>query len=125
MNKVLKEIQEFCIVPQDLENIDGSKTFYKNLFKPPVKLVFYWTEEDYQGSLFVVYQYKDKFIYKDGGFGSCDYCDRYPDTQDEINILFESLNVSDSIQEIEIPFYGHPDFLSDFEKFKNEFLGDR
>lgn len=124
MNKVLREIQEFYITPEDLENIDGSKTFYKKLFKHPVNLVFYWAEEDYQGYLFVIYQYKDKFIYKEGGFGSCDYCDKYPDTQDSISILFESLNVCESIQEIELPFYGHPEFLNAFQNFKNKFLNN-
>jgi len=62
----------------------NSQTVYKDLFHSPVERIFFWSEEDYQGSLFVIYKYvfnsQEYFIGIDGGFGSCSGCDAFEGT---------------------------------------------
>lgn len=47
-----KEISDFFINIKDLSRIHSSRTFYAKLFKIPIKISFYWCEEDWQGSIF-------------------------------------------------------------------------
>lgn len=114
----LLEIKRYYLTVKDVEQIYSSRDFHKRLFKEPVKLVFYWCEDDWQGSLFVVYTYKNKYIYIDSGFGSCDLCDEFPLSEDSLMRKFKSLNISDSIQNISLPTYSHPELLKHFDKFK-------
>jgi hypothetical protein len=114
----LIEIKRHYLTVKDVEKIYGSRSFHKKLFKEPVNLVFYWCEEDWQGSLFVVYSYKNKYIYINGGFGSCEVCDGFPQSEDSLMRKFNSLNVSDSIANILLPTYAHPELLKHFDKFK-------
>ena len=123
-NPVLDDVYQYYITIKDIEKIYGSRSFYKKLFKEPVKMIFYWCEEEWQGSLFVIYQYKDKFIYTKGCFGSCEVCDAFPDTEETLVNKFNSLQLCDNINDINI--HGryadctHPDLIKDFEKFKNK-----
>lgn len=125
-NPSLEEVYQYYITIKDIEKIYGSRSFYKKLFKEPVKMVFYWCEEDWQGSLFVIYQYKSKYIYVHGGFGSCEICDAFPQTEEELLRQFERLQVCEDITEINIHRRyvdcTHPDLVKDFEKFKNKIL---
>jgi hypothetical protein len=114
----LLEIKRHYLTVKDVEKIYGSRSFHKKLFKEPVKMVFYWCEEDWQGSLFVVYSYKNKYIYINGGFGSCEVCDRFPQSEESLIKTFQSLNVSDSIENISFSTYAHPELLKHFDKFK-------
>ena len=86
-----KEIKKFYVNVNDIKKIYGSRSFYKKLFKDPVKMIFYWCEEDWQGSLFVVYHYKNKYIYTKGYFGSCEACDGYPNTEESLLKQFNDL----------------------------------
>ena len=125
-NPVLDDVYQYYITINDIEKIYGSRSFYKKLFKEPVKMIFYWCEEDWQGILFVIYQYKDKFIYTRGSFGSCEVCDAFPDTEETLVNKFNSLQLCNNINDINI--HGrysdctHPDLIKDFEKFKNKIL---
>jgi hypothetical protein len=118
LNPFLLEIKRHYLTVKDVEKIYGSRSFHKKLFKEPVKMVFYWCEEDWQGSLFVIYSYKNKYIYIDGGFGSCEVCDGFPQSEDSLMRKFNSLNISDSIENISFSTYAHPELLKHFDKFK-------
>ena len=120
------EIHKYYLNLKDLDKIYGSRSFYKKLFKEPVKMIFYWCEEDWQGSLFVVYSYKNKYIYTKGYFGSCEVCDAFPDTEETLIKKFNSLEICEDINDISI--HGrysdctHPELVKDFEKFKTKIL---
>jgi hypothetical protein len=118
LDPFLLEIKRHYLTVKDVEKIYGSTSFHKKLFKEPVKMVFYWCEEDWQGSLFVIYSYKNKYIYIDGGFGSCEICDGFPQSEDSLMRKFNSLNISDSIENISFSTYAHPELLKHFDKFK-------
>jgi hypothetical protein len=117
LDPFLREIKKYYITEEGLKSIYGSRSFYKGLFKEPVKMVFYWCEEDYQGSLFVIYKYENKYIYIHGGFGSCEVCDGFPQSEDSLRKIFRNLEICDNIENIELAEYSHPDLVKDFEKY--------
>ena len=125
ISRVFKnEIKEFYVTVDDIKKIYGSRSFYKKLFKEPVKMIFFWCEEEWQGSLFVVYVYKNKYIYTKGYFGSCEVCDSYPQSEESILKKFNSLCICDNIDDVNIhgynPEFTHNNLVKDFEKFKNK-----
>ena len=121
-----KEIHDYFINLKDLSRIHSSKTFYAKLFKNPVKISFYWCEEDWQGSIFTVYEYSGKFISVNGGFGSCSTCDFFirdsdelhEHSQERLDKTFLHLKITDNINNINIhgnhPEYTHPELVSKF-----------
>jgi hypothetical protein len=116
------DLKIYYITVEDIKNIYGSRSFYKKLFKAPVKMIFYWCEEDWQGSLFVIYSFKNKYIYIKGYFGSCEVCDNFPDTEESLEKTFNNLQITDNIDNITLSDYSHPDLLKNFDKFKNKTL---
>jgi hypothetical protein len=85
------------------------------------KLVFSWKEEDYQGSILVIYKYKYCYLYLESGFGSCSGCDSwlsatdYGDPLENIEAIqncilreYNSLKVSFDTQ-FNLSDYLHPD----------------
>lgn len=118
------EIKKFYI--KDTSDIYGSRDFYKNLFKDPIKMVFYWCEEDWQGSLFVIYSYttqsKQYYIYCDGYFGSCEMCDGFPNTEKSLDSHFNKINICNNINEIVHGEYTHPELLIKFKEFKDALI---
>lgn len=120
-----KEIYNYFINLKELSKIHGSRTFYAKLFKNPVKTSFYWCEEDWQGSIFAVYEYSGKFISVKGGFGSCEFCDGLPDSQERLNTIFSHLMFNENINDINIhgnyPEYTHPELISKFNTWKGGF----
>ena len=122
-DEFLLEIKKYYVSVKDIERIYGSRSFYKNLFKEPVKRVFYWCEEDWQGSLFVIFHYKNRYIYVTGYFGSCEVCDAFPQDEDSLERTFRNVHVCDNLNDIVLgynPEYVHPELTKDFEKFKNK-----
>lgn len=121
-NPYQKEIYEYFIGIKELSKIHSSRTFYAKLFKNPVKTSFYWCEEDWQGSIFAVYEYSGKFISVKGGFGSCEVCDGLPDSQERLNKIFSHLMINENINEINIhgnhPEYTHHELVSKFNTWK-------
>jgi hypothetical protein len=106
---------------------------YDKLFNPPVELIFYWCEEDYQGELFAVYKYtikdgeenKDKFIYIQGVYGSCDHCDPLPYNEETLAKIYEDVMVCDTLDEIDLAYmkidvsYLNPRLVREFSAFKH------
>jgi hypothetical protein len=125
LSPFLLEIKKFYLTVKDVGKIYGSRNFHKKMFKEPVKLLFYWCEEDWQGSLFVVYTYKQRYIYSSGAFGSCEVCDGFPQTEEELMRKFRHLKVSDSIQDIELHQYSHPELIKHFDKFKTKYVKNK
>lgn len=124
-----KEIYDYFINLKDLLKIHSSRTFYAKLFKNPVKISFYWCEEDWQGSIFAIYQYSDKFISVKGGFGSCEVCDGLPDSQERLDKIFSHLTINECVNDINIhgnhPEYTHPELISKFNTWKEDFTPQR
>ena len=113
----------------------NSVEFYDKLFNPPVELLFYWNTEDYSGETFSVYRYLDnlgsgpsKFIYIQGGFGSCEMCDDLPYTQEDLDRIYENVRICDTVQEIDLaynklnPKYLNPDLVNQFLFFKQKIM---
>jgi hypothetical protein len=108
------------------------KNIYKQLFNFPVTNVFYWHEEDYQGSIYSIFQFKTYIILVRGGFGSCSGCDFWIDLyegrynkyemirrgNEHIEKIYNSIEVYNSIDDIVFGDYCHPDFKCQFERFK-------
>jgi hypothetical protein len=121
-----KEIYNYFIGIKELSKIHSSRTFYAKLFKIPVKISFYWCEEDWQGSIFAVYEYSGKFISVKGGFGSCEVCDGLPDSQEKLNKIFSHLMFNENINDINIhgnhPEYTHPELVSKFNTWKGNYI---
>jgi len=117
-----KKIYDYFIGIKELSKIHSSRTFYAKLFKNPVKTSFYWCEEDWQGSIFAVYEYSEKFISVTGGFGSCELCDGLPDSQERLDKIFSHLTVNENINDINIhgnhPEYTHPELVTKFNNWK-------
>ena len=123
----MADLKQHFIKEDDIKYIYGSISFYKKLFKEPVKRIFYWEEDVWEGRLFVVYKYNTKYIYCSGHFGSCELCDNYPETDNELNTIFnENIYICDTIDEVCIhdvnKDYTHPKLIRDFEKFKNKLI---
>ena len=116
-----QEIYEYFINFKDLSKIHSSRIFYAKLFKDPVKICFYWCEEDWQGSIFTVYEYNNKFISIRSCFGSCEVCDVLPNSQEKLDNIFYNLIISNSISDINIHGinlkYTHPDLIFNFNNW--------
>ena len=99
---------------------------FKVLFEPPVKLIFYWGEDDYQGSLFVVYQMDNVFFYIESRFGSCGGCDAFEacisiiECNNEIESTFNEGQVCTDLNVIEFGKYSHPELISSWNAFKTK-----
>lgn len=105
----------------------AGKYVYKKIFMEPVKQLFYWQEEDWQGSTFAVYEYKKKLVVVRGYFGSCSGCDAFEgSTREEVNErLHETVRraeIYDDVRMIELSKYSHPELRQAFEKFRQEFV---
>ena len=106
----------------------NGRQVYKNLFTEPVKQLFYWQEEDWQGSTFAVYEYKNHFVVVGGYFGSCSGCDAFEGIstcEDISNILNKQVNdaeIHKNIMNIELSKYSHPELCEKFDKFRDEFV---
>ena len=103
-------------------NITCSIQFHQNMFTEPVKMVFYWCQDDWQGELFIVYEYMSYYIYATGSFGSCSICDGYPETIQEQESLFRDLQIASTKEKINIhkPIgeeYTNPDLIKQFLEF--------
>lgn len=117
-----KEIKQFFVNENDLEEIHGSRLFYSKLFKYPVKSVFYWCEEDWQGSIFVIYKYHwsgvDYFICCNGSFGSCEISDGYLNDNKSLDYIFNNLKIVNKIDDITFSDFNHPNLKIAFDNFK-------
>ena len=87
------------------------------------KRVFHWNEEDYQGSIFVVYEYTFEnvlyYLYISSGYGSCSGCDYWlsatnegrsentKEMHDYIETEFSNLCVVVNKNDIKLPRYSH------------------
>jgi hypothetical protein len=132
-----KEIYDYFINLKDLLKIHSSRTFYAKLFKNPVKISFYWCEEDWQGSIFAIYEYSGKFISVNGGFGSCSGCDFFirdseelhEHSQERLDKIFSHLTINENINDINIhgnhPEYTHPELINKFNIWKEGFAPRR
>jgi len=128
------------------ENFNGcenSQELYQQLFNKDeyldMKLAFYWTEEDYSGSLFVVYAFKIKedsnnenkiyFVYTYGRYGSCDWCDPYPWYQEDLDRIYYNIQGCYDIDDIKLynkdnkdkKDFINPYLIQDFSIFKLNF----
>ena len=109
--------------------VGNSKTVYQALFGSPViKLLFYWGEDDYQGSLFVVHHnlLNNTFFYTKGIFGSCegdDYfeiCETEDEFNEKLNTVFNNGSVVDHLDKIELDDYSHPKLIAKWSAFKTK-----
>lgn len=91
--------------------------------KDAPELVFHWREEDYQGSIFVVYEYTFKnvlyYLYISSGYGSCSgcdswlaaidegYCENKQEMHDYIETEYNNLYVVDDKNDIKLSPYSH------------------
>lgn len=123
------EIKQYFLTQIELDNIYGSVSFYSKLFKDPVKLIFFWCEDSWEGTLFYIYEYKNKYIYSSGGFGSCEICDNYPKTIDESMRIFNNLTIIDSLDKVKLNEYmysqPHPELYKKFNIFKNNYINNK
>jgi len=104
-----------------------SRSVYRNLFMEPVKQLFYWEEEDWQGSIFALYEYSSYFVVVKGFFGSCSGCDPFEGaTYEEVNERLQKIvthaELYKDIRAVELSKYSHPDLVQEFEKFRQEFV---
>jgi len=125
-----KELYNYYITLKDLSKIHSFKSFYAKLFKKPIKIAFYWCEEDWQGEIFAIYEYPDNSNDYSGKFisirgGSCSGCDALYDqhehSQDMLNKVFSQLITYENIDEINVhgysPEYTHPELISKFQNW--------
>lgn len=121
-----KEIYDYFICLKEVSKVHSSKRFYAKLFRDPVKISFYWCEEDWQGSIFAIYEHDGKFISVNGGFGSCSGCDAFitdseeirDHSQERLDKIFSRLIINENINDINIHGnhreYTHPELVSKF-----------
>lgn len=120
LHPVKKEIHKYFINLKELLKVYNSIEFYRKLFKNPVKNCFYWCEEDFQGSLFTIYEYNGWFIYTRGGFGSCEVCDGLVNSQERLDKIFLELKITDDINiHGNLLEYTHPELIDKFNTFKD------
>ena len=115
-----KEIKDFFVNNDDIKKIHGSRLFYSKLFKYPVESVFYWCEEDWYGSIFVIYKYLDNFIYSDGYFGSCEICENYTKDNDSLDNIFNNFKIVTNLDDITFTHFTNKNLKISFENFKKE-----
>lgn len=107
----------------------NSVSLYRNLFSKPVEKVFFWKEDSYSGYLVVLFKYNSKFISIYGSFGSCAQCDFIEGTEDydeifeKINKIFQSIEIHNSLQDIHLPGFYHPELKYKFSRFQQDNYG--
>lgn len=81
------------------------------LFDDQVETVYFYKEDDYQGTACAVYKYKDKYCYVQESFGSCNGCDPWIDAlideqQWMVGRMKEQVKdtLADHIYEVTYPF---------------------
>jgi hypothetical protein len=115
---------------------ENSQDLYQRLFNKhenlDMKLAFYWSDDDYSGSLFIVYAFKIKnehkirFVYTYGEYGSCDWCDPYPWYQEDLDRIYYNIQGCYDIDDIKLYNKEKKDFINpyliqDFSIFKLNF----
>ena len=105
-----------------------AKHVYKHMFKEPIKRIFEWEEEAWQGTIYVLYEYvrksKTYFIEIYGHFGSCGGCDPFMDADNEqykeriMKALKTECNIYTSLSNIPIRKYIHPELKQKLLQFK-------
>lgn len=104
--------------------LKNGKSVYYDLFKEPVNRVFYCCENDYSGSIFVIWEYCGIYIVSHGFFGSCGVCDPWEETEsldilmDKLERVFSSLEYYNSIDQIELHQYYADYIIKKFYDFK-------
>lgn len=102
----------------------SSKGVYRNLFKPPVKRIFYACEDFYSGDIMVIFEYKNIYIVSYGNFGSCCVCDtwesitNFSEIKRGLEEIFARLEYYNSLDEISIKNYCSDDIHKRFCDFK-------
>lgn len=97
---------------------------YKNLFKSPVERIFYWEEESFQGTVYVLYKYKNYYVSVIGFFGSCEGCDYIQGTKDIETLILKTNHIFDTkidiytdINDIVLSKYAHCDLQKELYDF--------
>jgi hypothetical protein len=140
-NIIKKELQNYLIGIKDFDYLNkeeietygcgiNSCYIYKNLFKHPVKRIFEWIEDDFQGTVYVLFEYtynnKIYYISIKGRFGSCPGCDYIEGTADintllfKINNIFERIDICNDINDIVLSKYDHCDLQMKLYEFLNQ-----
>lgn len=138
MEDFKKEISKFYINSSNIYKNICNKSIYKQLFKNPVKNIFYWCEEDYTGSIFTVYEYLGKYICVYGEFGSCTGCGdiflnfiededvSQEDLQEKLNQIFSNIIISENINDINLHNYNinytNPDLINKYNLWLTQTL---
>lgn len=112
----------------DIDNSFGfkynSKGVYRNLFEPPVKRIFYASENFYSGEIMVIFEYKNIYIVAYGNFGSCDVCDQwesitnFSEIKSGLEGIFARLQYYNSLDEIVLYNCYSDDIRQRFCEFK-------
>jgi len=110
---------------------NNSIEIYNNFFTEPVKCIFSWIEDDWQGTIVCVYTYKNYYVYLRGDFGSCSGCD-YFEGSSEVEIADKLLKIFENIKiykpenfiKIKENFteYTHPDLIKKWDSFTQNFI---
>lgn len=120
---IKQEAKEFLIYHKIEDEYDAAKQIiYNNMFTGPIERVFAWNERDYQGFGFVVYKFRDNYLFSSFEFGSCSGCrEEYDATPLE---CFSELIVSQelSMDMLYLAFskdidFLNPDLVSEFRVF--------
>lgn len=102
----------------------SGRSIYYNLFKEPVKRLYYYSEEFYSGSIIVLYEYKGVYIVVYGSFGSCHVCDSWEginnlqELRSELETVFARMEYYNSIDEIRVHTFYSDEIRSNFNEFK-------
>ena len=116
------EIKALMVDFNEKDGCPNTVGVYRNLFKPPVKRVFSWTEEAYSGQLCIIFQHKEVFMLLTGAFGSCSHCDTWEDATDEEihenrERTFRNIEYFSSLDSVRFSQYDHPDLKKAFKAF--------
>jgi hypothetical protein len=123
---VKNELEKY-LIHLDCSYIDygiNSLNIYKYLFIEPVERIFFWKEEDFSGSLFVIFKFENFYITVYGNYGSCPECDDIEGLEDpdelyeKIQDVFNNIQVYHSLNEIEIIDFYHPELKYALTNFK-------
>jgi len=123
-----RDLEKYLNIPKFEYGSPGAKHVYKHMFTAPIKMIFSWEEEDWQGTVYVIYEYvlnnKPYYIEVNGHFGSCGGCDPFMDADNEqykdriIKALKTECNVYTSLSRIPIRKYIHPELKQKISQLK-------
>ena len=123
-----KELEKYLNIPKFEYGSPSAKHVYRHMFKKPIKRIFEWEEEAWQGTIYVLYEYvrksKTYFIEIYGHFGSCGGCDPFMDADNEqykeriMKALKTECNIYTSLSKIPIRKYIHPELKQKLSLFK-------